>query len=298
MLDSLFVLLQYCLPQHAISRLAGKLANTTNPKIKNFLIEKFASHYKVDLSEAQEPNCQNYPTFNQFFTRALKPSARSIDASHHSIVSPADGAISEMGSLTKDKLLQAKGRHYTLNELLADDVALAQEFYNGQFATIYLSPKDYHRVHMPCDGKLVKTIYIPGKLFSVNNATVNRVPNLFARNERLVCAFQTQHGPMLLILVGAMIVSGISVVWEEQAPAADHIVNKYHEKPISLKKGEEMGRFHLGSTVIILLPRNAMQWLDSLSSADTVRMGQLLGKGNVNTDSDVQGELFKQGTLH
>jgi phosphatidylserine decarboxylase len=276
----LFIFLQYLLPHHALSRLTGKFAE--GRFAKNLLISLFISRYQVDLSDAENEDPEAFESFNAFFTRALKPAARPINDLPGAIVCPADGAISELGAIEEDRILQAKGRDYTVGQLLSDP-ELADSFTGGCFATVYLSPRDYHRVHMPTAGKLLRTIYVPGKLFSVNRTTADSVPDLFARNERLVCLFETANGLMGLVLVGAMIVAGIETVWSGQICPGPNKARKLtdfsqHSPPIELAKGEEMGRFKLGSTAIVLFEPNAVI-LDSALQADSpVRMGEHLAQ--------------------
>jgi len=276
----LFIFLQYLLPHHALSRLAGKFAE--GRFAKNLLISLFISRYQVDLSDAENEDPEAFESFNAFFTRALKPTARPINDLPGAIVSPADGAISELGAIEEDRILQAKGRDYTVGQLLSDP-ELADSFTGGSFATVYLSPRDYHRVHMPAAGKLLRTIYVPGKLFSVNRTTADSVPDLFARNERLVCLFETANGLMVLVLVGAMIVAGIETVWSGQICPGPNKARKLtdfsqHSPPIELAKGAEMGRFKLGSTAIVLFEPNAVI-LDSVLQANSpVRMGEHLAQ--------------------
>jgi phosphatidylserine decarboxylase len=268
------------LPHHALSRLTGKFAE--GRFAKNLLISLFISRYQVDLSDAENEDPEAFESFNAFFTRALKPAARPINDLPGAIVCPADGAISELGAIEEDRILQAKGRDYTVGQLLSDP-ELADSFTGGSFATVYLSPRDYHRVHMPTAGKLLRTIYVPGKLFSVNRTTADSVPDLFARNERLVCLFETANGLMGLVLVGAMIVAGIETVWSGQICPGPNKARKLtdfsqHSPPIELAKGEEMGRFKLGSTAIVLFEPNAVI-LDSALQADSpVRMGEHLAQ--------------------
>ena len=277
----LFIISQYLVPQHLLSRLVGKLADSTVPWVKNTFINAFIKHYQVDMSEAREPDPALYPSFNAFFTRPLKEDARAI-ADEPGIVCPSDGAISEIGPITHGRILQAKGQTYSCSELLGGDASLAAEFDGGQFVTVYLSPKDYHRVHMPCAGQLRRTIYVPGDLFSVNQATAENVPRLFARNERLVSVFDTDQGAMASVMVGAMIVAGIDTVWAGQvAPPRRTLINTDFgptDNSVALERGAEMGRFHLGSTVILLFPKDAIEWLQSFSAGDSVRMGELLGR--------------------
>lgn len=283
----LFVLLQYLLPQQLISRLVAKLAQ--GKFFKNQLIHAFVKHYRVDLSESRIEDISQFENFNAFFTRELKPKLRPLASDTDAILCPADGAISQLGSISNNNLLQAKGRFFSLQALLGGDAQLATLFQEGSFATVYLSPRDYHRVHMPVAGRLQKMIYIPGNLFSVNRATAESVANLFSRNERVVCLFHTELGPMALVLVGALIVGGIETVWSGQVcpPASSRTirVTDYgeHNPPVEFSSGAEMGRFKLGSTVIALFAHGAIT-LDSELAADSpVRMGQLLGRTNNNS---------------
>lgn len=289
MKKSLFILFQHLVPQHLLSRLVGLLAECSQTQIKNFLIRRFISHYKVDMNEAERSSAESFRNFNDFFTRALKANARSIDTSTGSICSPADGAISEIGDLEFGRILQAKGRGYGLTTLLGGCEQRAAPFRNGKFATIYLSPRDYHRVHMPAAGKLTEAIYVPGDLYSVNQTTAENVDNLFARNERLVCIFETEQGPMAMILVGAMIVAGIETVWSGQvAPPQRQPLQLFSKQPaadIVLGKGDEMGRFKLGSTVILLFPEHTMNWSESLSAGTSLRMGEAIGLFSDNQES-------------
>lgn len=277
----LFVLTQYLLPQHALSRLTGALAGCRTAFLKDWLIGRFIAAFGVDMREAAEPDPTRYPHFNAFFTRALRPDARPVDPSPEALVSPADGAVSQAGRIESGRIVQAKGRGYTAAELLADAKDAAR-FDGGHFATIYLSPRDYHRVHMPCDARLVGLRYVPGRLFSVNGVTADAVPALFARNERLVCLFETAAGPMAMVLVGAMIVAGIETVWTGAiTPAGRHVLSLALESDPEtrrLRRGEEMGRFQLGSTVILLFPPGAMDWEGHLSPGAPLRMGQRIGR--------------------
>lgn len=268
-----FSLLQYPLPQHALSRLTGKFAQCNNPWVKNTLINAFIKRFNVDMSQALEPDPTAYATFNDFFTRALKADARPI---HEGIISPADGTLSQYGRLQAGQLVQAKGHTYSAQTLLGGDTALAEEFLGGSFATVYLSPKDYHRVHMPVTGTLREMVYVPGRLFSVNQATANYVPGLFARNERLVCIFDTEQGPLAMVLVGAMIVAAIETVWSGQVtPLSGHPQRMQFGQPITLEKGAEMGRFKLGSTVVMCFAK-AVNFTER-PLASMVSMGESLG---------------------
>jgi phosphatidylserine decarboxylase len=278
----LFVVLQYLVPQHLLSRLAGKLADSELPWIKNPFINWFRQRYGVDMSEAFDPEPEHYPSFNAFFTRALRPGVRPIDIAPNAIVSPADGVISQLGAIEGDRIFQAKGQHYSARELLGGDAELAALFADGDFATIYLSPRDYHRVHMPVDGKLLRTIYVPGDLFSVNQTTAANVPRLFARNERLVCLFDTPFGPMASVMVGAMIVAGIETVWSgQEAPLQRQVrTARFDRAPaeVALDKGAEMGRFKLGSTVVLLFAKDRMRWRDDLAADLPLKMGERIGQ--------------------
>ncbi|QFT53178.1 archaetidylserine decarboxylase [Microbulbifer sp. THAF38] len=276
----LFTALQYLTPQHALSRAAGWLANTEIKSIKDPFTRWFVEKYGVDMQEAKETDCTAYRTFNDFFTRELKEGARPIVSSEDSLACPADGAISQLGAIHNGRVFQAKGHDYSLLELVGGDPELAAQFDDGHFATVYLSPKDYHRVHMPIDGTLRSMTYVPGQLFSVNTVTAENVPRLFARNERLVCVFDTVAGPMAMILVGAMIVAGIETVWAGQVTPHTRDVrttNYLENAPVQLKKGEEMGRFKLGSTVVMLFGADQVRWLDSLEAETPVRMGEYFG---------------------
>tara|TARA_Y100001951_G_scaffold25477_2_gene19659 strand:- start:7360 stop:8199 length:840 start_codon:yes stop_codon:yes gene_type:complete len=277
-LDTTFIILQYLLPQHLLSRLVGKLAECRLPWLKNLLIRRFITQYKVDMSEAVDSAPEAYANFNAFFTRALKDGARPIaDAP---VVCPADGAISQLGEINRGRIFQAKGQDYSLQTLLGDDKALTAEFDGGSFATIYLSPRDYHRVHMPVDGTLRSMTYVPGKLFSVNTTTAENVRSLFARNERAICVFDTEFGPMAMILVGAMIVAGIETVWDGQVapPPRQLTTRSYPQEAPTLKKGEEMGRFKLGSTVILLFGKDKIDWLDKFEALTPTRLGEALAE--------------------
>lgn len=281
-MSRLFVLFQYLLPHHGLSRLLGKFAE--GRFLKNTLIALFIKRYKVDLSEAKITDHREFENFNAFFTRELKDAARPLVSEPDAVLCPADGSISEIGSIEEDRIVQAKGRSYTIAQLLANNDD-AGHFVGGSFATIYLSPKDYHRVHMPLQGSLLHTIYVPGQLFSVNQVTVDSVPNLFARNERLVCLFETPAGKMALVLVGAMVVAGIDTVWSGQvcpAPVRKLQRTDYGETtpPLQLARGAEMGRFKLGSTAIVLFEAGAVSLEASLEAGVATRMGQLLGRMN------------------
>lgn len=274
------VTLQRLVPQKLLSRLVLAATRWRLRPWKDLLIRTIARVYRIDVGEAASSNLADYPHFNAFFTRALKPGARLLDPDPAAVLMPADGRISQLGTLVGDTILQAKGHDYSATELLGD-AALAAPFVDGRFATIYLSPRDYHRVHMPLAGRLRETLHVPGALFSVSPGTVAEVPALFARNERLVCLFDTDHGPLALVLVGAMLVSGIETVWGgvEVPPYATTVVRRDFggvRPSVDLGRGAELGRFNMGSTVIVLIPKDFS--LDPLLRAEhPVRMGQRLG---------------------
>lgn len=274
-----FIWLQHALPHHAVSRLAGRFADSETPWLKDRLIRRFAAAYDVDMSEAARP-IEAYVSFNDFFTRELKPGARPLADAATQVLSPADGAISQIGRIADGRLFQAKGRHFTAAQLLGGDEAAAERFEGGSFATIYLSPKDYHRVHMPAGGELRSTRYIPGELFSVNQVTAENVDGLFARNERLACLFDGPHGQFANVMVGAMIVAGIATVWNGRVAAHQPapVMQDFAEGQHALAAGDEMGRFFLGSTVVLLFEPGRVEWLADLKAGDPVRMGQALGR--------------------
>ena len=270
--------LTYVLPHRLLSSLARRLAYSTNPSIKQWLIDTVTRKFGVDLSEAAQPDPRAYPSFNAFFTRALKPGARMADPDPDALLMPADGHISQCGDIVDGRIFQAKGQSFTAAELLGSE-ADAAPFRDGVFATVYLSPRDYHRVHMAWTGTLRETVHVPGRLFSVGTAAVADVPRLFARNERLVCHFDTEFGPMVQVMVGALLVSGVETVWSgEEIPAyADAITRKdYRGKGIVLQRFAEMARFNYGSTVIMLLPKGAAVLDPGLQAETAVRLGQRL----------------------
>jgi phosphatidylserine decarboxylase len=278
-MSSAFVALQHILPQHLLSRLAGRLAASHRPWLRDRLIRRFVAAYGVDLSEAAR-GIGDFRSFNDFFTRELKPGARPLADARKFILSPADGAISQLGAITKGRIIQAKGRDYSVAELLGTSAAEAARFEGGQFITIYLSPHDYHRVHMPAAGRLAATTYLPGALFSVNQATAAGVDRLFARNERLVCLFDGTDGRYASVMVGAMIVAGIETVWHGRWPthAAAPLREDFSASGPDFAAGDEMGRFHLGSTVVLLFEPERIAWLEGLQAGDPVRMGQAIGR--------------------
>lgn len=280
MRDRLFITSQYLLPQHLLSRLAGGLANCTWSWVKNPFINWFVKRYQVDMSQAVEPDPTAYRCFNDFFTRALLPDARPLDAGEASILCPADGAISQLGKIEHGRIFQAKGQSFSVLELLGGNPVHAEQFQGGEFATVYLSPSDYHRVHMPLGGTLRDMIYVPGKLFSVNQTTAENVPELFARNERVVCLFDTDAGPMAVVLVGAMIVASVETVWAGLvAPPQRQLRSEsYGNSAPELERGAEMGRFKLGSTAIVLFAPGRARWDEHLTAGSLVRMGQKMGE--------------------
>jgi len=277
---SLVTALTYVLPHRLLSSMARSLAYSDSPWLKQWLIDTVTRKFGVNLSEAAEPDPTAYPTFNAFFTRALKPGARVADADPRSLLMPADGRISQCGPIEDGRIFQAKGQSFTAAELLGDDEA-AEPFNNGLFATVYLSPKDYHRVHMPWGGKLRETVHVPGRLFSVGPAAVQNVPRLFARNERLVCHFDTDFGPMAMVMVGALLVSGVETVWGgvEIPRYGDTVtVKDYRGADITLERFAEMARFNYGSTVIVLLPPGVAALDPSLKGESPVRLGEVLAR--------------------
>ena len=268
--------LTYVLPHRLLSSLARSLAYSTHRSTKQWLIDTVTRKFGVDLSEAAEPDPTAYPTFNAFFTRALKPGARVADADPAAFLMPADGHVSQCGDIVDGRIFQAKGQSFTAAELLGDDEA-ARPFTDGVYATVYLSPRDYHRVHMPWTGTLRETVHVPGRLFSVGTDAVASVPRLFARNERLVCHFDTEFGPMASVMVGALLVSGVETVWSGvEIPAYGDRIKDYRGKGIELERFAEMARFNYGSTVIVLLPRGVAALDPVLKAESPVRLGQRL----------------------
>lgn len=272
---------QYLLPHHLLSQWMSKLTHCRKPWWKNAFIKLIIRLYGVNMAEAKDADLAAYDSFNQFFTRELKPGARSIAPEADAIASPADGAVSQAGPVEAGRIFQAKGHAYTALELLGGDAERAQPFENGCFATIYLSPKDYHRLHMPLTGVLREMVHIPGRLFSVNTATAGAVPNLFARNERVACIFDTDAGPMALILVGAIFVSSVETVWHGVVtpPTISAPSNwRYADQTIRLEKGAEMGRFNMGSTIIVLFAKDKTAWNPELQAGQPVRLGERIGR--------------------
>ncbi|WP_086617120.1 archaetidylserine decarboxylase [Erythrobacter tepidarius] len=277
-MPSALIAFQHLAPQHALSRLAGLLAESTRPWLRDALIRRFVAAFDVDLSEAAR-GIGEFVSFNDFFTRELKPGARPLADSGAFILSPADGAISQLGPITGGRILQAKGRDYSVAEILGGN-ADAARFEGGRFMTIYLSPRDYHRVHMPAAGRLQTTAYLPGDLFSVNRVTAEGVERLFARNERLVCQFDGPDGRFASIMVGAMIVAGIDTVWPNsfRTHARARVDEDFTAAPRAFAAGDEMGRFYLGSTVVLLFEPGRVEWLESLAPGDSLWMGQAIGQ--------------------
>jgi len=276
--QTLFALWQYPLPHHALSRIMGRVTHCKAPWLKNALIRVFAHWFKIDLEEAASANPGDYVCFNDFFTRPLKPGARPLPDDPDLVLSPADGTISQVGSLTSQWLIQAKGKDYSAAALLGG-TEWSRPFEDGEFMTIYLSPRDYHRVHMPMSGRLIRMLHVPERLFSVNPATTAAVDNLFARNERVVCLFDTEAGPMAMVLVGALLVASVETVWQGVVtPPTRRTIRQwsYEECPISLQRGEEMGRFNMGSTVIVLFPHESLEW--TATGGKPLRMGEPIGR--------------------
>jgi phosphatidylserine decarboxylase len=279
-LDHLKAWSLYPLPHHAVSRLVFGLTRIETPWLKNRFIRWFANHYEVDWSEALYQRPEDYIHFNAFFTRPLKDGARPLQGNDATVISPADGHISQIGDIDRDAVFQAKGHEFSVTELLGGDAQRAAPFSNGRFVTVYLSPRDYHRVHMPLTGKLRETVYVPGRLFSVAPHTTRTIPRLFARNERLVSIFDTDAGPMAMVLVGAINVAAIETVWSGLVtpPHRRQIeVNDLQQSAIQLERGAEMGRFNMGSTVILLFGENSVNWAENLQAEQPVVMGQALG---------------------
>ena len=276
--DQLKVLPQYLLPKKALTAFAGVVANGERGARTTKLIRWFVARYAVNMAEAANPDISSYKSFNEFFTRHLRVDARPLAATDY--VCPVDGAISQFGAIEGDQIFQAKGHRYTTAALVGGDQSLAGKFQDGQFATLYLSPKDYHRIHMPCDGRLTRMIYVPGALFSVNPTTARGVPGLFARNERVVCVFESADGPFVLALVGATIVGSMATTWHGvvNPPRTGEIREwTYDDQQVVFKKGQEMGRFLLGSTVVMLFAKDQLKFNPQWSPAGAIRMGEAMG---------------------
>lgn len=279
----LFVAVQHLLPQHVLSRVVHRIARSRNERVKNALISAFVRGFRPDMSDAVQPDPLRYPSFNDFFTRALQPDARPIDPDPHTLVSPVDGTISQIGQINGRRLIQAKGQEFTLDALLDGSSADAERFAGGSFATLYLAPYNYHRIHMPADGTLRSAWFVPGRLFSVNATTAASVRGLFARNERVVCVFEGGPTAFALVLVGALFVGSISTVWHgDVTPCSPRRRRELpldaSSAPLSLRKGQEMGRFNMGSTVILLLPPGAGQWPPEWQPGSRIRVGQPLAR--------------------
>lgn len=290
-LDRLFVMSQHVLPQHTLSRALGKVADCKIPSVKNAVIRRFIKHYQVNMDEALRSSAEDYTDFNDFFTRELKASARPNQAGKSTIASPVDGTVSQAGSIDYGRIFQAKGHSYSLIELLGGDTRKAQPFMGGSFATIYLAPKDYHRIHMPYTGELKEMIYVPGKLFSVNPATTENVDGLFARNERVICLFDTAFGLMAVIMVGAMVVGSIATTWSGiVAPGGKQIRHfSYEPGKVSIPQHGELGHFCVGSTVILLFPNNAIEMNQRLKANHSLKLGnQIASLKQSAGDDDAQ----------
>jgi len=277
--DRLAVLLQYLLPKQALTALAGRFAGARAGALTTAVIRWFVGRYGVNMSEAANPDIAGYATFNEFFTRPLKSGARPL--AQADFICPVDGAISQFGAIERDRIFQAKGHSYSTTALVGGDAELAAQFQDGSFATLYLSPKDYHRIHMPCDGRLTRMIHVPGDLFSVNPVTARGVPGLFARNERVVCVFDSAHGPFVLVLVGATIVGSMATAWHGvvNPPRPGHLREwRYEDQQLLFKQGDEMGRFLLGSTVVMLFPRDTLRFNPEWVAQRPIRLGEMMGE--------------------
>lgn len=279
MSDRLAVLPQYLMPKQALTTLAGKFASAQLGGLTTSVIRRFVARYNVNMAEAANPDIASYASFNDFFTRALKPGARPL--AEADLICPVDGAISQFGPIAKDQIFQAKGHTYSTTALVGGDAAAAARFDNGHFATLYLSPRDYHRIHMPCAGELTRMVHVPGDLFSVNPTTARGVPGLFARNERVVCFFESTQGPFVLVLVGATIVGSMATVWHGQVnPPRTGALRQwdYAKGQVSLQQGEEMGRFLLGSTVVMLFPRGPLQFNPEWVPTRAIQLGEAMAQ--------------------
>ena len=275
--DRLAVLPQYLLPKQALTRFAGWVARGQWGGLTTAIIRNFIGRYNVNMAEAEQPDPAAYASFNDFFTRALREGARPLAAAD--MVCPVDGAISQFGGIDGKRIFQAKGHDYSIRALVGGDEALAQQFVNGHFATLYLSPRDYHRIHMPCEGRLRRMIHVPGDLFSVNPTTARGVPGLFARNERVVCVFDSDRGPFAMVLVGATIVGSMATVWHGQVnPPRPGLVRDWAYAPgdVTLRQGQEMGRFLLGSTVVMLMPPGPLQFNPAWVPGKAIRLGEVM----------------------
>ncbi|MBR7632565.1 archaetidylserine decarboxylase [Janthinobacterium lividum] len=279
MSDRLAVLPQYLLPKGALTNFAGRVAGAKGGAMTTRLIRWFVGRYNVNMDEALDPDITHYTSFNDFFTRALRPDARPLAQADY--VCPVDGRISQFGTIDRDQIFQAKGHSFSTTALVGGDAALAAQFEHGSFANLYLSPRDYHRIHMPCDGRLTRMIYVPGELFSVNPTTARGIPGLFARNERVVCVFDTANGPFVMTLVGATIVGSMATVWHGivNPPRTGQVRDwSYANDNVVLKQGEELGRFLLGSTVVMLFPKDTVTFNANWQPAGPVQLGEVMGK--------------------
>lgn len=275
--DTLFTLPQYIIPQHLLSRVVLKFTRLKLGGFTHWLIKRFIKLYKVNMDIVESANIHDYSSFNQFFTRKLKTDARPLAATD--VISPVDAQISQIGQINNGSLIQAKGREFQLDDLLAGQTDMVNLFKQSLFTTLYLAPKDYHRIHMPITGRLTDMVYVPGRLFSVNQRTSRAVPNLFARNERVICLFETELGPMAMILVGALFVGSIETVWAGTvAPSSLSKITRWNYSKPALEKGAEMGRFNMGSTVIILHDAQHVAWLSELKSEQSIKMGEGLAQ--------------------
>lgn len=277
MFKQIFARCQGLLPQHLLSVLMGQLSNTKTPWFKNAFIDWFVRTYHVNMRLALEENPHAYPTFNDFFIRRLKPALRPIDQNENSIVSPVDGTIAQIGSIKQNQLLQAKNFYFTLDTLFANYKEFATPFYDGLFATLYLAPYDYHRVHMPWTGELVQNLYVPGRLFSVNKMTSDIIPQLYSRNERFISIFNTSIGSMAVILVGAILVGSIQMSWMDKPVRSNQPYKDLFSPHLVINKGDELGNFHMGSTVIILFEKNTIEWLSPLHPQSNLQYGERIG---------------------
>lgn len=282
MKDRIFALIQTLLPHHFLSSLMFKVTRIKVSWFKNFFIGKFITIYNVDMSQAQNENFTSYESFNAFFTRPLKPTARPLAEGANTILSPVDGTVSEVGRIQNDQVFQAKGKNFSLEKLVGGSPERAQFYRNGYFATLYLSPRDYHRIHMPISGRIREMVHVPGRLFSVSPSTARSVNGLFARNERVVAGFSTDAGPMAMIMVGAIFVSSMETVWAGTiTPPRGNNLRQWSydtQKPIHLDRADEMGRFNMGSTVILLFSENSIQWNDDLKCGKKIQFGEKLGE--------------------
>ena len=279
MSDRLAVLPQYLMPKRALTTLAGKFASAQLGGLTTAVIRRFVDRYRVNMAEAANPDIASYASFNDFFTRALAPGMRPLAAAD--LICPVDGTISQFGSVEKDQIFQAKGHRYSTTALVGGDTELAARFEHGHFATLYLSPRDYHRIHMPCAGRLTRMVHVPGDLFSVNPTTARGVPGLFARNERVVCVFESDHGPFVLVLVGATIVGSMATAWHGQVnPPRTGTLRQWDYAPgqVELQQGEEMGRFMLGSTVVMLFPQGPLQFNPDWAAARPIQLGEAMAQ--------------------